>query len=73
LAKKRINGKRKEVGGECAFAQELIEFGYDCGRGRQYYDANGNADVIGLSGIHIECKRAKKLNTYDTLNQAKRL
>lgn len=41
-----------------------------CRRGQQYSGANGDADVVGLPGIHIECKRVEKLNLYDALAQA---
>lgn len=30
----------------------------------------GNADVIGLPGIHVECKRVEKLNLLDAVAQA---
>jgi hypothetical protein len=30
----------------------------------------GDADVVGLPGIHIECKRVEKLNLYDAMSQA---
>ena len=32
--------------------------------------AAGNADVVGLPGIHIECKRVEKLNLLDAMAQA---
>ena len=28
--------------------------------------------MLGLPGIHIECKRTEKLSLYDAVNQAKR-
>lgn len=40
--------------------------------GQQYSGANGDADVVGLPGIHIEVKRREKLNIYDAIDQAKR-
>ncbi|MDU6763231.1 MAG: hypothetical protein E6441_17410 [Clostridium sp.] len=30
-----------------------------------------DADVVGLPGIHIECKRVERLNIYDAISQAK--
>lgn len=36
-------------------------YGYDCRRGQQFCGSNGDADVVGLPGIHIECKRVEKL------------
>lgn len=41
-----------------------------CRRGQQYSGANGDADVVGLPGIHIECKRVERLNVYDAISQA---
>ena len=37
----------------------------------QYCGSNGDADVVGLPGIHIECKRVEKLNIYDAVEQSK--
>lgn len=45
----RERGKR----GERELAKILREYGYDTKRGQQYCGAAGNADVIGLPGIHI--------------------
>ena len=47
-------------------------YGYKARRGQQYSGANGDADVVGLPGIHIEVKRREKLNIYDAIDQAKR-
>ncbi|MGI6212708.1 MAG: putative PDDEXK endonuclease [Anaerovoracaceae bacterium] len=41
-------------------------------RGQQYSGANGDADVLGLPGIHIECKHQEQLKIYDWMDQAKR-
>lgn len=62
----RDKGKR----GERELAGKLSELGYDCRRGQQYCGKNGDADVIGLPGIHIECKRVERLNLYDAMAQA---
>ena len=50
----------------------MREYGYDCRRGQQYCGASGDADVVGLLGIHIECKRVEKLNLLDAVSQAVR-
>lgn len=63
----RDKGKR----GERELASKLREYGYDAKRGQQYCGANGDADVIGLPGIHIECKRTERLSLYDAMAQAK--
>lgn len=67
-----INSKAKGAAGERELANKLKEYGYDCRRGQQYCGANGDADVVGLDGIHIECKRVQKLNLDDAMLQAVR-
>ena len=66
------NSRQKGKRGELELAKKLRQYGYSCRRGQQYSGANGDADVIGLPGIHIECKRVEKLNLHDAMNQAKR-
>lgn len=67
-----MNSRNKGAVGERELAGKLREFGFDCRRGQQFCGANGDADVVGLPGIHIECKRVEKLNLYDAMAQAKR-
>ena len=66
-----VNSKRKGADGERELSSKLKEHGYNTRRGQQYCGANGDADVVGLEGIHIECKRVEKLNLYDAMSQAK--
>lgn len=66
-----MNSKRKGAEGERQLSRKLKEYGWDCRRGQQYCGANGDADVIGLPGIHIECKRVERLNLYDAMSQSK--
>lgn len=63
----RDKGKR----GERELAGFLRSHGYDARRGQQYCGADGSADVVGLPGMHIECKRTEALRLYDALAQAK--
>ena len=65
-----INSKVKGAKGERELANKLKEYGYDCRRGQQYCGANGDADVVGLDGIHIECMRVERLNLDDAMLQA---
>ena len=67
-----MNSRAKGTAGERELAKKLREHGYDCRRGQQYCGANGDADVIGLPGIHIECKRVERLNIDDAMLQAMR-
>lgn len=65
-----MNSRTKGAVGERELAKKLREYGYDCRRGQQYCGANGDADVIGLEGIHIECKRVERLNMDEAMLQA---
>lgn len=67
-----MNSRSKGARGEREIASILRGYGYKCRRGQQYSGANGDADVVGLPGIHIEVKRREKLNIYDAIDQAKR-
>lgn len=67
-----MNSRNKGAAGERELAAKLREYGYQCRRGQQYSGANGDADVIGLPGIHIECKRVEKLNLHDAMMQSVR-
>lgn len=67
-----INSKRKGAAAERELAKKLREYGYDCRRGQQYCGANGDADVVGLPGIHIECKRVERLEILTAAEQARR-
>ena len=67
-----MNSRAKGARGERELASKLKDHGYACYRGQQYSGANGNADVEGLPGIHIECKRVNRLNIEEAMSQAKR-
>lgn len=67
-----INSREKGARGERELANYLKEQGYDSRRGQQFSGANGDPDVVGLPGIHIECKRVEKLNLDAALEQSER-
>ena len=67
-----MNSRDKGCRGERELANKLKEYGYDCRRGQQFSGANGDADVVGLEGIHLEVKRVERLNITDAMSQAKR-
>ena len=69
--KMTINSRDKGKRGELELAHKLKAYGYDARRGQQYCGANGDADVVGLPGVHIEAKRTEKFKLYDALAQAK--
>lgn len=63
----RDKGKR----GEREVALVLREHGFEARRGQQYCGANGDADVVGVPGLHIEVKRTEKFRMYEALDQAR--
>ena len=67
-----MNSQQKGARGERELASKLRDYGYETRRGQQYCGANGDADVVGLPGIHIECKRVEHLNLYDAMSQSRR-
>lgn len=67
----KINSRRKGKNGELELARKLREYGWDCRRGQQYSGANGDADVVGIPGIHIECKRRNRMEPYEYIAQAR--
>lgn len=66
-----INSRRKGAAFERRLAGILRDYGFDARRGQQYSGANGDADVVGLPGIHIEAKAVERLNLYDAMAQSK--
>lgn len=67
-----VNSRRKGAEFERTLAKMLRNYGYECRRGQQFSGANGDADVVGLPGVHIEAKAVERLNLYDAMAQAKR-
>lgn len=65
-----VNSKAKGAAGERELAKVLRGYGYECRRGQQFCGANGDADVVGLDGLHIECKRVQALNFDKAYAQA---
>ena len=67
-----MNSRAKGASGERELAKYLTDHGYPCRRGQQYSGANGDADVVGLPGYHIECKRVERLNLDQAMEQSVR-
>ena len=65
-----MNSRSKGKRGELELSHILNSHGFDTHRGQQYSGANGDADVVGISGLHIECKRVQKLNIEDAMKQS---
>lgn len=66
-----MNSRAKGKRGELELSRALREYGYGCRRSVQYSGVGGDADVIGLPGIHIECKRVERLDISGAVAQAK--
>lgn len=67
-----MNSREKGKRGELEAAKVLREYGYNTRRGVQYCGANGDADVVGLPGIHLEIKRTERLNLDKAYEQSVR-
>lgn len=65
-----MNSRSKGKRGELELAKELQKYGFETRRGQQYCGGNGDADVVGVPGLHIECKRVERLNVENALRQA---
>lgn len=65
-----MNSRQKGKRGELEAAKVLKEYGYETRRGQQYSGASGDADVVGLPGIHLEIKRVEKLNISEAMRQS---
>lgn len=64
--------RRKGHAFEREIAAELREMGFNAKRGLSQARGGGaeEADVVGLHGFHLECKRGKKPNPRAALSQA---
>lgn len=66
------NSKRKGKCGELDAKDVLSRlFGRDVRRSVQYSGADGDADLVGLPGVHVEVKRSESFRMWDALDQAK--
>lgn len=65
-----MNSRSKGKRGELEAAHLLQEYGYDARRSQQFAGMNGDADVVGLPGIHLEIKRVEKLNLDNAMAQS---
>ena len=71
MVSSKINSRAKGATGERELAHILRTQGHtEARRGQQYCGANGDADVVGVKGIHIECKRQEKVYDERWMKQA---
>ena len=61
--------QRKGADGERELASVLREYGYDMQRGGSL-SFGEVPDLVGLPGVHIECKRVERLNVPEAMQQA---
>ena len=65
----KARGKRAELD----LVRQLQKFGFsDARRTAQYCGKAGTSDVVGLPGVHCECKAVQRLNIWEALSQSKR-
>lgn len=67
-----INARRKGKRNELLLAHKFQEYGFDARRSQQFAGINGDADVVGVPYLHIECKAVQKLNLDKAMEQSKR-
>lgn len=67
-----VNSRNKGAAYERHVAGLFRTYSYKARRGQQFSGLNGDADVVGVPYIHIECKAVERLNLYDAIAQAKR-
>ena len=65
-----MNSRQKGKRGELELVHVLKAHDFDVRRGQQYSGANGDADIVGIDGLHIECKRVQTLNIEKALQQS---
>lgn len=66
----RASNKKGKVGERELRDQLNRLFNVDTHRGQQYCGAAGDCDVVGLPGVHVECKRTEALRLWDAITQA---
>lgn len=65
----KARGKRAELD----LVHQLQKFGFlEARRTLQYCGKAGTSDVVGLPGVHCECKAVERLNIWEALSQSKR-
>lgn len=65
-----INSKQKGKKGELEFSNLCKKHGFKTRRSQQYAGINGDADIVGLNGVHVEVKRVERLNLNKAMKQS---
>lgn len=64
--------QRKGRSGELELVKVLHGFGFDSVQAGEPVSYGSTPDLVGLPGIHIECKRCEQLRLSEWMKQAKR-
>lgn len=67
-----INSRNKGKRNELLLAHKFQEYGFDARRSQQFAGINGDADVVGVPYLHVECKAVQKLNLDKAMEQSQR-
>ena len=67
-----VNSRQKGKRGELEAVHWLNDRGFNTRRGQQYCGIEGDADIVGIDGLHIEVKRVERLNIHEAVKQAVR-
>lgn len=65
-----MNSRKKGKAAELELAAFFRDHGFSEARRGVQYSGAGAADVVGLPGIHVECKRIEVVRLHDWLAQA---
>lgn len=65
-----VNAKAKGKRNELLLAHFFQRWGFNARRGQQYAGINGDADVVGVPYLHVECKAVQKLNLDKAMEQS---
>lgn len=65
-----INSREKGARAERELAGILRGYGFKARRGQQFSGANGDPDVVGIPGVHIEAKRVERLQVEKAMDQS---
>ena len=68
----KINSRDKGKRNELLLAHFFQKYGFPARRGQQFSGLQGDADVVGVPYLHIECKAVQKLNLDKAMEQSKR-
>lgn len=69
-----VNSKQKGKRAELALSHKLNALGFNTRRTAQYNgkEQGSLADLVGIPGVHIECKHNERLNIHEAMEQAVR-